>query len=394
MRAGQLIQVIAAGLLALGVLMVHSASMSVGAAVPHPFAFLESRHTLFALAALVLMLAASRLPWERWIHTRSLLCVPVMWFAAGLVLVGLTFVPSLGRTINGATRWLELGAGSVSIMFQPSEVLKYGLVIFLAWWCVQCGPMIRHWGRGFLPALGLVAVASGLVLVEDFGTALLMGAVAALVLLAGSARLWHLLILAPPAALAFTLAIVHKPHRIERLRTFMDPFSDLQASGYQASQGLLALAQGGMWGRGLGNGIQKHDYLPTDTSDMILAVIGEELGLVAVGGVIVAFMVLLIAGLQIMAQTQSLGARLMILGVMATVGVQALINIAVVLVVVPTKGMALPLISAGGTGWMMTGLMLGIVASFDRVECESGARSESPVKSKVISVGEEPVPAG
>lgn len=366
MRAGHLIQIIAVALLGLGVVMVHSAVMEVGSDRYGLEAFLYSQHTIFAAIGVVGMLLAVQLPWASWIERRGWLSVAPAGYLLGLILVGLTFFPYFGRTINGATRWIELAAGGLRISFQPSELMKYGLVLMLAWWCVRCGPRLRHWLTGFLPALLFVGLATGLVLVEDFGTAVLMIFVSGVILLAAGAKVLHLALLVPPALVTLALAIVHKPHRIERIRTFMNPFEDMQASGYQASQGLLALAQGGMWGRGLGNGIQKHDYLPTDMSDMILAVIGEELGVFAVSGVIVAFILLLIAGLQIVARLQSPAARLMVLGIITTVGVQALINIAVVLVVVPTKGMALPLISAGGTGWIVMAAVLGVAAACDR----------------------------
>lgn len=365
MRAGQLLQLTTVALLGLAVVMVHSASMTVdrpldGASV------LTSKHTLYAALAVLAMLIAARLNLARVMQWRGWLNPVPYLLVLAVALVGLTFVPGIGKTINGATRWIWLGGGGRGIMFQPSEVLKFVILIAIAWWCARRRGVMHTFRWGLLPALVVIGLACVMVVKHDFGTAALMAAVCCFLLLAGGARWWQLGLLMPPAAAGLAYAIISKPHRMQRIRTYLDPFADAEGAGYQSIQGMVAIVNGGPTGRGLGAGIQKFDYLPTDTSDMLFAVICEELGLVGAAVVIGLYILMLVAGLRILRQSDCLFSRLVALGVMLTIGLQALINLAVVTVLVPTKGIALPLLSAGGTGWIMTGFAIGLVASLDR----------------------------
>ena len=364
LRAAHMVQLSVVALLAIGVIMVQSAAMSVASAghsagSPDAMrAILTSRQVVYAGIAIGVMLLASR------INVRHVLAVrmwwnPLLWgFAAAVALTAATLVPGVGRTINGAARWLTLGPASWGVTFQPSELVKWLMVILLAWWAArrrmdaaphgQKRAGMRSFTRGLGPAVLVVAVGCGIILVEDLGTAVLIAAVAGCLLLAGGARVWHMIVLSLPAAVAVAMAIWWTPYRLQRLLIFMDPWSDPRGGGYHAIQSMLAFAEGGVTGRGLGNSIQKF-YLPQDTNDFLFPIICEELGLVGA-----ALVVCLYVGLVWLA-----------LGIMLTLGMQALLNIAVVTVVVPTKGIALPLISAGGTGWIVTAGMLGLLAALD-----------------------------
>ncbi|MEO1236471.1 MAG: FtsW/RodA/SpoVE family cell cycle protein, partial [Planctomycetota bacterium] len=207
-------------------------------------------------------------------------------------------------------------------------------------------------------------LACGLVVVEDLGTAALIGAAAVGVLVAGGARLWQLAMLLPVAAGGLVAAILHSPYRVARLTAFLDPWADPRGTGYHPIQSMLAFAQGGVSGSGLGQSVQKH-YIPEDTTDFVFPVIAEELGLGGAGLVVGLFVAILWVGLGIVRDCDHLFGRLVGIGVLLTVGLQAVINLAVVTVVVPTKGIALPLVSAGGTGWVFTAFALGLVASLD-----------------------------
>jgi len=170
-------------------------------------------------------------------------------------------------------------------------------------------------------------------------------------------------------------AIVQEPYRLQRLTAFLDPWADMKGAGYHPIQSMLALAHGNVTGTGLGQGVQKFGYLPEDTTDFIFAVICEEMGFAGAALVIALYLTILWTGLGILRDCRDVFGRLVALGVMLTLGIQAAINLAVVTVMLPTKGIALPLVSAGGTGWVLTAFSLGLLAALDNanaLERETG----------------------
>jgi cell division protein FtsW len=375
LRAGQIIQLLVIALLGLGVVMVHSAGMVVAGKLSDPWTLLYSRNVMYAVLAVLAMLLASRLNVKQLFVTRGIFNPLFFIVALSLVLVGLTLVPGIGKSVGGSSRWLYLGPRAWGLSFQPSEMVKWVMVIAVAWWCARRSGVMHRFGHGLVPPLLLVGLAAGMIAIEDLGTGVLVGLVACSLLLAGGARWWHLGLLAPVGLAGIVAAILHSPYRISRLTAFLDPWADPQGTGYHPIQSMLAIAMGGLGGRGLGNGIQKFSYLPEDTTDFIFAIIGEELGLPGAALVVVLYLALLWVGLGIIRDCRDTFARLVGLGVLITVGLQATINIAVVTVVVPTKGIALPLISSGGTGWIMTAFAVGLLSALDtanRMEEESG----------------------
>lgn len=370
LRADQLIQLIVVSLLALAVVMVQSAAMSVSQEHLTLQKFLLNRTTIYALLAVVAMFLASRLDirvlarYHGWSN-------PIFWILAiTMLLVVAAMIPGVGVTINGAQRWLRLGPASWGLTFQPSELLKWAMVLAVALWCARRPALMKNFREGLLPPLLGIAIACLLIIKEDLGTAALLGMVSFILLLAGGARIWHLLLTVPPALLALLAAILISPYRRTRLTSFLDPFADPRGTGYQAIQSMLAVAQGRITGRGLGHGVQKFGYLPSDTTDFIFANICEELGLPGAILVIGLYLTLLWIGLSILKHTRDLFSRLVVLGVILTISLQALINLAVVTVLVPTKGIALPLLSSGGTGWIMTAFVLGLVAGLHRAQSQ------------------------
>jgi len=361
LRPGQIIQLAVMALLGLALIMVNSADPHVGSGTSVFSAAMTGKHVLFALIAIIAMLAMSRINIRQVMQCRLWLN-PVIWaLGFGLLLVILTFLPVMGARINGARRWLRLGP----IMFQPSELVKWTLIIALAWWCAYRRDQIQKYWKGLAPAFAIIGLSCAMIVIEDLGTAGLMAVASMAVLLAGGARAWKLATVIPPAACALVAAIAHSPYRMARLMTFLHPYDDPEGMGYQAIQSLLAISSGGISGRGLGYGIQKHGYLPADTSDFIFANICSELGLTGAAVVIGLYLLIVFYGLKIVSDSRDTFGRLLGLGVIFVVALQAAINIAVVTVLVPTKGIALPLLSAGGTGWIMTAWALGLVASLD-----------------------------
>ena len=370
LRSAQILQLCVVALLGIGLVMTQSAGLSVrdGVAGPETWPGLNvliSRNAVYAALAILALLIASRINVRQLFEKRGWSNPLWLIVLVALGLSALTLVPGMGKSVNGASRWLHLGPSGWGVSFQPSELVKWIMVIALAWWCARRrGVMPRFWA-GLLPALLLIALGCGLIVIEDLGTAALIGMVAMCVLFAGGARWWHLALTVPLAAAAFIAAVAANPYRIRRLTAFLDPWADPAGAGYHPIQSMVAIAQGGLTGRGLGNGLQKFGYLPEDTTDFIFAIICEEMGTAGAALVIGLYLVILWFGLGIVRDSRDTFGRLLALGVLLTIGVQAAINIAVVTVVVPTKGIALPLISSGGTGWIMTAFALGLVAALD-----------------------------
>ncbi len=399
LRAGHVIALSVLALLMIGVVMVASAGMRVaplgvdglslgGVTVE---SILLSRNGAYAAAALVLLMVASILPVRRWAamlsgggprptadSRPSRLHAPVLllWFAfVGVLAILLltVYLPGIGRTVNGSARWTGLGP----IGFQPSEVVKWALLGALAWCAFALGPRLRSLVFGLSPiALG-AGLLVGLVALEDLGTGVLMAAVVGVMLLAAGARLWHLALFVPPAIAAVLLLIVTSSYRARRILAFLDPYAYPETHGYHMIQSMIAIANGGGTGRGLGNGLQKFGYLPEDRTDFLYAVICEEIGLL--GALIVAglYMALLLSALRIVTRQPPGILKLFGVGVIATVGLQALMNMIVVTGLGPTKGIALPLLSAGGTGWMLTAACLGLLMAMDRTSSQPDAAANA-----------------
>ncbi len=393
-RPHQVIVLCVLTLLMLGVVMVNSADVAVKTVTADaPIAqattignMLTSRAVVYAGLAIVAMMIASMLPVRRlaWVAEsgRSLMGqrggignwvgLPGMFVACVCLVIfcGLVYVPGLGKEVNGSHRWINLPGAGDALGFQPSEVAKWSLVGLIAWYCARRREHIHKFWFGLTPALVTIGMVSGFIVVEDLGTGVLVAGVASLVLLAGGAKFWHFVVLMPVPVAGVFFAILTSDYRMKRIMAFLNPYEDSEGIGYHSVQSLVAIAGGGVTGKGLGGGIQKLGYLPEDRTDFIFAVICEELGVPGAAIIVVLFATLLWAGYLIIRREQSSVLRLFTLGVLATVGLQAVINLFVVTAMAPTKGIALPLISYGGTGWILTALCLGLVVAVGRSQEE------------------------
>lgn len=235
---------------------------------------------------------------------------------------------------------------------------------------------MRGFFTGLLPGLMLVLLGAGLVAVEDFGTGALIGAVGLALLLAGGVRWWHLGMWVPAVLGLAVYAIVSAPYRLQRLLMFLDPWKDPEGSSYHIVQSMTAIANGGLWGRGLGNSTLKFGYLPEDKTDFIFAIICEEMGVPGAALIIGLYLALIWVGITVIRQCEDRLSQLVGLGIIMTISAQAVMNMAVVTVVVPPKGIALPLVSAGGTGWIVTAAAVGLLASLDNARhCQTAGDS-------------------
>jgi cell division protein FtsW len=326
---------------------------------------------VLAFAGLVVMLVAAHIPYRVWNWGRGLPAVAILLVT--LVLVFLVFVPGVGVEARGARRWIQIGA---SPRLQPSELLKLAVPLFLAVWMTTLAD-VRNFRRGFFPAVLLVGVAAGLVGLEDFGTAALLTLVAGAMLIVGGAKWWHVILPIVPATLAFCGLIVSRPHRVERLIAFQNIWKDPENTGYQAIQSLCSIASGGWLGQGLGAGVVK-GHLPEGHNDFIFAVICEEFGVLGAATVIALMIAFLWQARKVVVRCGDPMGRLLAFGLALTIGIQAAINIAVVTVTVPTKGISLPLVSAGGSGALALGAMVGMLANIART-CPVRAPAEKPL---------------
>lgn len=352
-------------LLGLAVLVLHSAKMRVDSRPITLAGFLTARETIYAAVAVGAMFLAGRLDIRALFARRIVwLPAPVFLLLIAVALCVAALVPGVGTELNGSRRWITVGFGDRAVTFQPSELAKWAVVLAMAWWAARRAGVMRRFLHGLTPALIVLAGVCGLIVVEDLGTAVLIGAVGLAVLLAGGARLWQAACLLPIAGAGLVAAVVRSPYRLERLTTFLDPGADPRGAGYQPIQMIAAIAGGG---RGWGEGIVKQGYLPAHTTDGVFAIICEELGLAGAAIVLGLFLVLIWAIVGVVRDARSPFARLLAVGIMMTVAAQAIMNIAVVTVVVPTKGIALPLLSSGGTGWVLTAGAVGLAAAIDRL---------------------------
>ena len=280
-----------------------------------------------------------------------------------LVLMLILWIPGLGKTVKGARRWLQLGP----VNFQPSELVKLSLVVFLSYF------LSRRWGKrttgGFadycriwilcLPFLGLVLAT------RDFGTTVILGlAVMMLLCLAGAkpAHLLYTIAAGIPVGIYFCM----QPFRLQRILSFRDPWKDAYGSGYQLVQSLLALGRGGWLGVGPGNGSEKLFYLPDGHTDFIFAVLGEEFGLAGCCVLLALFLLFVVTGVRVALRAPDQFGMLLASGITFLVGFQVILNVSVVMGLLPTKGMVLPFLSYGGSALWVNLMAVGILVSVAR----------------------------
>ncbi len=358
-------------LLALGVVMVFSASSTTSLlGESGDGAFYLKRTALYGVFGLV----ALRILAVGGIRILRPLTVPLMILSISLLVV--VMIPGVGIEVNGARRWI--GAGLFQI--QPSEIAKLALILYGAQLLATRPKMTRSIGEmgPFLLAVGLI---SFLVVMEpDLGTAMVACFAAAAMLVVAGARMRDLGILGGAILVVILLAIMIEPYRMERLTGFLDPGADPSGVGFQANQAQIALGSGGLFGVGLGESLQKASYLPEAHTDMIAAVIGEELGLVGIAMIVGLFGLFGYAGLQTARKARDPYAKLLAAGLTSLVVIQAAINLFAVLGLAPLTGVPLPFVSYGNSSLLTllaaVGVLLNIARSPGaRLRVVSGSRS-------------------
>jgi cell division protein FtsW len=350
----------AAGLLLVfGLVMVLSASSVTAYAEYKSSYYYFFRQLMWLAMGLPVFFLASRMS----IRVFRWLAYPIL--VGSFVLLLAVMVPGIGITSNGSTRWIGVG----SFVIQPSEFAKLGIALWGADLLARKARLLGEWRHLLVPLLPVVTLFAAIVMMQpDMGTTLvIVTLLLALLWTVGAPGRLFAGVLAVVATLASFLAVL-EPYRLERITSFRDPFNDAMGSGYQAVQGIYALSSGGWWGLGLGASREKWSYLPNAHTDFILAIIGEELGLIGTLMVVALFGVLAYAGIRIASRATDTFARLAAGAVTAWLIVQAFVNMAAVVGLVPITGIPLPLISAGGSALLPTLFALGMLAAFARAE--------------------------
>ena len=291
------------------------------------------------------------------------LALPIL--LVGIFLMFLVFVPGIGFYNGGAKRWLSFGV----ISFQPSELMKFAYIVYLAAWLETRGKELRSFKFGFLPFIIMsVFIASFLVFQPDIGTlGVLMISVFALFFYSGG-PIRQLAIFAGIGLAAFIGLILIEPYRLERVSTFWNSSADPAGAGYQINQALIAVGSGGLWGRGFGLSRQKFSYLPEPVGDSIFAILSEELGFIGAIILLMLFLFFFIRGIKITEKAPDAFGRLLGAGLLFLIIFQALINIAAIIGLIPLTGIPLPFVSYGGSAIMMTLMEVGIILNISKTK--------------------------
>ena len=349
-------------LVAIGILMVYSSSSMLAFELYKEDSFRYLKVQLIAsVLGFIGMMCASRFPYQHYErHAKKIL----LFSLVGMLLV---FSP-LGYSVRSATggefsRWLRIGGAQ----FQPVEIAKLGLIIYICQFLQQKRNKIHTFLRGMLPSLLILTIVFLLLFKQpDFGSAVLLCATVLVLLFAGGARVWPIVCLCIVACLLFYVAILLDPYKLQRVQDYVQSLKSPYSGSYQVSLSLNSLALGGVLGTGIGESIYKLFYLPYPHTDFIFAIIGEELGFIGSMVVILLFMLLVWRGIYIAQRVKDRFAGLLAIGITTLIGTQALVNIGVVAGVLPTKGITLPFISYGGSSLLISMVSIGILLNISR----------------------------
>jgi cell division protein FtsW len=355
-------------LLAVGLVMVYSASSVVAYDQLGDSGYFFKRQAAWIAIGLAAMWLASR------IHYRRLRRLAVPLLLVGLVLLVAVLLPGVGRVAGGARRWIQAGP----LSFQPVEAARLALLVYVAHFAARRGLGVRDLARGVVPPLLVTGIAAALVLRQpDMGSAMMLVAATVLLLFLAGARIAHLALLAVAALPVVAAVIAAADYRMQRILGFLDPWSDPQGAGFHVIQSLLAFGSGGLLGVGLGASSQKFYYLPERHTDFIFAIVGEELGLLGTGGLLALFALFAYRGYRIARAAPDRFGALLAAGITVTIVGQAALNMGVATGLLPVKGVTLPFISFGGTSLITTLVQVGILSNISQY-----ARAPAPAAAR------------
>jgi cell division protein FtsW len=361
----------------IGIVMVYSASSVAAQAQYHDGAFFLKRQIVYALIGL----AAMSVAWK--VHYAKLRRWTVPLLVVTILVVIVVLFPHIGRVAGGARRWLPIGG---FFNFQPAELAKLGLILYLSNFLANRGARAREFWSGLVPPLIVFLVLAAAILKQpDLGSVLILAMITGVMLFIGGARIGHLLALGCAAVPVVLAVVLREGYRSSRLLAFLDPWKDPRGTGFHIIQSLLALGSGGLTGLGLGHSTQKFFYLPERHTDFIFAIIGEELGLAGAIAVIVLFILLAVWGYRISSRLPDRYGILLTTGLTTMLVGQAALNIGVVSGAVPVTGVPLPFISFGGSSLVFCYLAIGILLNVSQyahttegIEASASGRPSPP----------------
>ncbi len=339
-------------LVILGFIIIYSSSSVLAQQKMGDCYFFLKRQVGFAILGLFLMIIAKNIP----LNFYKRMVYPLLFI--NILLLVLVLIPGIGVKVGGARRWLNI----LGISFQPSELAKLCLSLYMAYSMSKKVHKMDLFSRGVLPHLIIAGSFIGLILLQpDFGTSVIIAGWILVLLLVGGARLWQiaLMVLISVPMLIHSLFGAH--YRVKRWGAFLNPWDDPQGVGFQIIHSFLALGSGGLLGVGLGNSKQKLFYLPEPHTDFILSIIGEELGFIGIAFVICMFLLIIIKGIRISLNSKELFGCYLAFGITCFLGIQVLTNMGVVMGLLPTKGLTLPFLSYGGSSLIITLVSIGIL---------------------------------
>ena len=345
-------------LLTSGIVMVFSASSVNAEYYKDDSYYFLKKQVMWAALGIPVMLFMANFNYNR----LKKMAIPLLVLTfISLILV---FIPGIGKEINGSNRWI--GAGSLG--FQPSEIAKITIIIFLSASLSSEGhKKVKYFFSGLMPYLMVIGAMAGLILIEPhLSSTLIVVLVGAILLFVAGARIWHFILLGGAGILAAAMAVIAAPYRLDRIKAFMDPWQYATKEGYQVTQSLMAIGSGGIFGLGLGMSRQKQLYIPEIQNDFVFSVIGEELGFLGSTLVILLFIMFIWKGINIAVHACNMFGSLMATGITSLIAIQVVINIAVVTSSMPATGQNLPFFSAGGTSLVFMLAGVGILLNISR----------------------------
>ena len=350
-----------AALVAIGIVMIYSASAIYADSVMNDSLYYIKRHLLYIGIGLFMMVLAMLADLDK---VRAA-AKPLMLLS--ILLLVMVLIPHIGSQTSGARRWFKFGP----LSFQPSEFAKIAIIIYMADFISRKEKVMKSFLHGYLPAIIALGGMVGLVLLEpDLGTAITISMITVVMLFAGGVRpiyIWASFLASLPVLYALLFRVAY---RRKRMMMFLNPWADKRGAGFQIIQSFVALGSGGLIGVGLGQSRQKLFYLPASHTDFIFSIIGEELGFIGTASVVMLFGIFVWLGMKIVFKSAGTFERLMGLGIVSLVGIEAMINIGVTAGALPTKGLPLPFISYGGSGLVFHLMAIGLLFNIAKT-CES-----------------------
>ncbi|GAA4500230.1 cell division protein FtsW [Pseudaeromonas paramecii] len=349
--------VLVVSLMMFGLVMVASASITEGLSLRNDAFFFVKRHLLFLLLCLLIGVGCLQIPVKQWQEWSG----PLLLFSLLMLLATL----AVGHSVNGAKRWIGFGP----LNLQPAETAKFVVITYMAGYLVRRSDEVRAQWMGFIKPLAVVFCLSALLLAQpDLGSVVVLFVSTLGLLFIGGARLFQFIAMILMGVAALVALILFEPYRMRRVTSFLDPWADPFGSGYQLTQSLMAFGRGGFWGQGLGNSVQKLEYLPEAHTDFVVAILGEELGFFGILVVLALQLALALKALQIGRTALKQGklfAGYLASGIGIWFSFQTVVNVGAAAGMLPTKGLTLPLVSYGGSSLIAMGIGVAVLLRID-----------------------------